>query len=319
MVPRHVVVRDRAAALAQRQVRPQRCCARSWRREPATHRSRAFGSVDGQLAVGGVPLDRLAERVGSTPFFAYDRALLTERVAAAARDAARRRRPQLRGQGQPDAGRRPAPRRPRRLARRRLGAARCGSRSTRRCRADRVSFAGPGQDATPSSTQAVAAGVTIELESTTEAERVVAIGERARRPAAGRGAGQPRLRGQGLGHADGRRPAAVRRRRRARARRCSSDLAARRPRVPRASTSSPARRTCSAEILCEAQRKTVELALRLADDGAGAGALPQPRRRLRHPVLRPRRSRSTSPRSATNLAEPARPTRSARACPTRGS
>ena len=31
--------------------------------------------------VGGVPLGRLAERVGSTPFFAYDRALLTERVA----------------------------------------------------------------------------------------------------------------------------------------------------------------------------------------------------------------------------------------------
>jgi diaminopimelate decarboxylase len=26
------------------------------------------------LEVGGIPLDRLAERVGSTPFFAYDRA-----------------------------------------------------------------------------------------------------------------------------------------------------------------------------------------------------------------------------------------------------
>ena len=31
-------------------------------------------------AVGDVPLDRLAERVGSTPFFAYDRRRLTERV-----------------------------------------------------------------------------------------------------------------------------------------------------------------------------------------------------------------------------------------------
>ena len=40
----------------------------------------AFGKVDGQLAVGGIPLDGLAERVGSTPFFAYDRALLTARV-----------------------------------------------------------------------------------------------------------------------------------------------------------------------------------------------------------------------------------------------
>ena len=32
--------------------------------------------------MGGVPVDRLAERVGSTPFFAYDRAMITERVAA---------------------------------------------------------------------------------------------------------------------------------------------------------------------------------------------------------------------------------------------
>jgi len=40
----------------------------------------AFGQVDGQLAVGGIPLMRLADRVGSTPFFAYDRALLTARV-----------------------------------------------------------------------------------------------------------------------------------------------------------------------------------------------------------------------------------------------
>ncbi len=42
------------------------------------------GIVTGRRAsahhVGGIPLDRLAERVGGTPFFAYDRALLTERV-----------------------------------------------------------------------------------------------------------------------------------------------------------------------------------------------------------------------------------------------
>ena len=44
---------------------------------------------------------------------------------------------QLRGQGEPDAGRRPAPRGPGRLARRRVGAARCGSRSTPGCRRDR--------------------------------------------------------------------------------------------------------------------------------------------------------------------------------------
>ena len=41
----------------------------------------AFGQIEGQLAVGGIPLKRLAEQVGSTPFFAYDRALVTDRIA----------------------------------------------------------------------------------------------------------------------------------------------------------------------------------------------------------------------------------------------
>ncbi|PKH38036.1 pyridoxal-dependent decarboxylase, exosortase A system-associated [Nocardioides alpinus] len=36
---------------------------------------------DGRIRVGGLALDRLAARVGSTPFFAYDRRLLTQRVA----------------------------------------------------------------------------------------------------------------------------------------------------------------------------------------------------------------------------------------------
>jgi diaminopimelate decarboxylase len=40
-----------------------------------------FDVVDDSLVVGGLPLARLAERVGSTPFYAYDRARLTERVA----------------------------------------------------------------------------------------------------------------------------------------------------------------------------------------------------------------------------------------------
>src|SRR6185295_11139021 len=36
--------------------------------------------VDGELTVGGIPLSRLAERVGRTPFYAYDRALLHQRA-----------------------------------------------------------------------------------------------------------------------------------------------------------------------------------------------------------------------------------------------
>ncbi len=40
-----------------------------------------FPFRDGVLTVGGIPLDRLAARVGHTPFYAYDRALLSRRVA----------------------------------------------------------------------------------------------------------------------------------------------------------------------------------------------------------------------------------------------
>lgn len=39
-----------------------------------------FPLVDGEILVGGQPLSRLAARVGTTPFYAYDRALLRERV-----------------------------------------------------------------------------------------------------------------------------------------------------------------------------------------------------------------------------------------------
>ena len=40
-----------------------------------------FDVVDDELVVGGIPLTRLAARVGQTPFYVYDRARMTERVA----------------------------------------------------------------------------------------------------------------------------------------------------------------------------------------------------------------------------------------------
>jgi diaminopimelate decarboxylase len=40
-----------------------------------------FPLCDGQLQIGGMSLHRLAERVGQTPFYAYDRGLLRQRVA----------------------------------------------------------------------------------------------------------------------------------------------------------------------------------------------------------------------------------------------
>src|SRR5687767_6000527 len=39
-----------------------------------------FPVVDGCLQVGGISLRRLADQVGSTPFFAYDKGLIAQRV-----------------------------------------------------------------------------------------------------------------------------------------------------------------------------------------------------------------------------------------------
>ncbi|PZN26726.1 MAG: pyridoxal-dependent decarboxylase, exosortase A system-associated, partial [Proteobacteria bacterium] len=41
-----------------------------------------FATAGEELLVGGVPLTRLAARVGRTPFYAYDRTLISERVRA---------------------------------------------------------------------------------------------------------------------------------------------------------------------------------------------------------------------------------------------
>lgn len=51
-------------------------------RVPTTHAAlRGAQLINGALALGGEPLTRLAQRVGQTPFYAYDRAAITRRVA----------------------------------------------------------------------------------------------------------------------------------------------------------------------------------------------------------------------------------------------
>jgi diaminopimelate decarboxylase len=50
-------------------------------RTPVHAEMSQFEVRDGELQVGGMPLGRLAERVGQTPFYAYDRGLLRARVA----------------------------------------------------------------------------------------------------------------------------------------------------------------------------------------------------------------------------------------------
>lgn len=142
--------------------------------KPHEHVAR-FGTVDGELRIGGLPLSRVAARVGSTPFFAYDRVLLDERVDLLR--AALPERVELSFAMKAN----PMPAIVQHLAGRldRIDVAsglelRTALDTT--IRVDRVSFAGPGK--TPAEIrQAVAAGILIEVESSTEFRRVLAAGD----------------------------------------------------------------------------------------------------------------------------------------------
>ncbi len=144
-------------------------------------RLRGFAVIDGCLAPGGVPLPRLAARIGQTPFFAYDRNLISARVAA------------LR-QHLPDDVRvnyavkaNPMPALVQHLASLVDGfdLASAGEMMTAldtAMSAERISFAGPGKTQDELS-RAVAAGITINAESEGELERIARIGaEMDRRP-----------------------------------------------------------------------------------------------------------------------------------------
>lgn len=135
-----------------------------------------FAVADGQLLVGGIPLERLAARVGSTPFFAYDRKLIEARIG--------RLRSML-----PETVHlayavkaNPMPAVLHLLAGLVDGFDVASAEELRRAldtgkRPGDISFAGPGKtDAELAS--AIAAGVTIELESTLEAQRAAETGTR---------------------------------------------------------------------------------------------------------------------------------------------
>lgn len=135
----------------------------------------AFATRSGCLCVGGIPVDVLAERAGGTPFFAYDRGLLTGRVARL-RDVLT---PGIDLSYAIKANPMPA------VVHHLSGLVdafdvasalelRVALNTT--MPPDRVSFAGPGK--TPAELrQAVASGVTVEMESGTEARRLVEIGQ----------------------------------------------------------------------------------------------------------------------------------------------
>ncbi len=225
----------------------------------------SFGRVAGELAVGGVPVSLLAQRVGSTPFFAYDRALLTARVALlrAALPAEIDLSYAVKAN--------PMPAVVQHLAGLvdSLDVASSGELRVALdtpTRGERISFAGPGKTGAEL-TQAVAAGVTIELESPTEARRVVGIGERLglRPRVAVRVNPDFQVKGSGMRMGGGPQQFGV--------------DAERVPLLLKELGASDVEvlgfhifagsQNLRAEILCEAQRNTVELALRLAQELPG--------------------------------------------------
>ena len=134
-----------------------------------------FLVADNCLQVGGAALTRLAQRVGSTPFFAYDRSLLSSRVAHL--------RASLPSQVQLhfSVKANPMPALVQHMAGL-IDGFDVASASEMRVALDTpmapasVSFAGPGKtDA--ELTQAVAAGVVLSLESPNEAARAARIGD----------------------------------------------------------------------------------------------------------------------------------------------
>ncbi|GLX92990.1 pyridoxal-dependent decarboxylase, exosortase A system-associated [Herbidospora sp. NBRC 101105] len=132
------------------------------------------GHRDGELTVGGIPVGRLAARAGSTPFFAYDRALVTRRVASvrAALPAGVELSYAVKAN--------PMPALLQHLSGLVDGFDVASAGELRHALdtpvpAGRIGFAGPGKTV-EELTQAVAAGVTVELESETELARVRAIG-----------------------------------------------------------------------------------------------------------------------------------------------
>jgi diaminopimelate decarboxylase len=134
-----------------------------------------FAVDGGELLVGGVPLTRLAQRVGRTPFYAYDRAQLTARVqhVRAHLPAAVRLHFSIKANPMPA------------LVQHMAGlvdgldVASAGELKTALDTGfdpAHVSFAGPGKlDA--ELTQAIAAGVTLNAESAGEIDRVARIAD----------------------------------------------------------------------------------------------------------------------------------------------
>ena len=140
-------------------------------------------------AVGGIPLERLAERVGGTPFFAYDRDLISGRMQLlrSLLPAALELSYAIKAN--------PMPAVVQHLCRLvdSFDVASAGEMRTALdtpMPAHRISFAGPGKTVAEL-TQAVAAGVTVEMESVDRGPARRRCRGQPRRPPAGGSTDQP--------------------------------------------------------------------------------------------------------------------------------
>jgi len=224
-----------------------------------------FAVEGGHCTVGGLPVERLAERVGGTPFFAYDRALLSGRV-----ESLRVALPADLELGYAMKAN-PMPAVVQHLSGLVdwLDVASAGEMQVALdtpISAGQVSFAGPGKTDEELG-QAIAAGVVIELESESEAHRILATGERLglRPKVAVRVNPDFSVKGSGMRMGGGPQqfgvdaesvPALLQRL-------ADADLDLHGFHVFAGS------QNLNAEILCEAQAKTVDLVMRLAEQAAG--------------------------------------------------
>jgi diaminopimelate decarboxylase len=134
-----------------------------------------FDVVDDSLQVGGMPLARLAARVGSTPFYAYDRARMTERVA----ELRRHLPPEIHLHYAMKAN--PMPAVVQHMAGLVDGLDVASGGEVRVAldtpmRPELISFAGPGKSDADLSC-AIAAGIVLNMESEGEMERIAVIGK----------------------------------------------------------------------------------------------------------------------------------------------
>lgn len=135
-----------------------------------------FAVVDDCLQLGGIPLTRIAARVGQTPFYAYDRAQLTTRIGELRRALPREIELHYAMKANP------MPAVVQHMSTLVDGLDVASGRELKVAldtgmAPSKISFAGPGKSEAELS-QAIAAGITINIESERELERIHTLGQR---------------------------------------------------------------------------------------------------------------------------------------------